>query len=159
VQESNLYLEMIERGATHKRDILNIGYPIHTLISDTGLSMRMMQNIIRETISRNAVYLLQNHPDFAYMEPTPFSDYRLAKTFEASKTSCRILMFLNFFRRVAVGTPRRSVQKLRDSAFARYGAPPPSGVKELAESIKMIHKVDSSNDFLATMGLARTTKE
>jgi len=68
-------------------------------------------------------------------------------------------MFLNIFRKVAIGTPRRTVEQLRESAFARHGAPPPGGAKALAESIKAIHKVDKFNDFLATTGLPRTMKE
>ncbi|KAN0113064.1 hypothetical protein V8E51_006015 [Hyaloscypha variabilis] len=68
-------------------------------------------------------------------------------------------MFLDIFRKVAISTPRRTVQQLRESAFARHGAPPLGGAKELAESIKAIHKVDNFKDFLATMGLPRTTKE
>jgi hypothetical protein len=68
-------------------------------------------------------------------------------------------MFLNLFRHTAIGTPRKSIQQLRDSAFARHGAPPPGGAKYLADSIKLIRKVDNFNDFFATMGLPKRSKE
>jgi hypothetical protein len=160
VEEANATVNNFEKGIRHRNDVPNIGHLlILTLISDVGVSMKMVQNIITETITRNVIRVLQKHPELAYLEPTPISDYRLQKSFEASKTSYRILMFLNLFRRVAIGTPRRSIQQLCDSAFARHGAPPPGGAKDLAESIKLIHKVDNFNDFLATMGLPRRSKE
>ncbi len=61
----------------------------------------MMQDIISETIARNTLWVLHQHPELASLEPTPTSDYRLAKTFEASKISYRILRFLYIFRKVA----------------------------------------------------------
>lgn len=121
--------------------------------------MKLLQNITTKAMTRNVIRVLQKHPELAYMESTPSSDYGSQKSFEVSKTSYGILMYLNLFRMVAIGTPRRSIQQLPDSAFARHGAPPPGGAKNLAESIKLIHKVNNFNDFLATVGLPRRSKE
>lgn len=98
---------------------------------------------------------------FIQKSKLPISEYRLAKTFEASKTSYRILMFLNLFRRTAVGTsvPRKSIQQLRDNAFERHGAPAPGGAKYLADSIKEIHSVDNFGDFFTVMGMPDMGKE
>ena len=69
------------------------------------------------------------------METSHVSHYRLQKTFEAGKTSYRLLMFLNVMRKEIrnariytdpnTGTPKlMTLAQLRDSLFARHGAPP-----------------------------------
>jgi hypothetical protein len=64
-------------------------------------------------------------------------------------------MFLNLFRTVAVGNPRKPLPQLRDEAFARHGAPPQGSAKGLADSIKRIHKVSNFPEFLLAMGLGK----
>ncbi|KAG4443345.1 hypothetical protein IFR05_001134 [Cadophora sp. M221] len=119
----------------------------------------MVRNLITETIERNTIRVLEKYPELAYLEPTPISDYHLQKTFEASKTSYRILMFLHIFRRTAIGTPKKSIQQLRDNAFARYGAPLPGGAAYLATTIRKIHQVNSFYHFIGIMGPPPMPKE
>ena len=160
VNYANNIIHKFANGATHKDQVPNLGQLlIAMLISDIEISTKIIQNLITEAITRNAKRVLEKYPQLAYLEPTPFSNYRLEKSFEASKTSYRILMFLNLFRHIAIGTPRKTIQQLRDSAFSRHGAPPPGGAKDLAESIKNIHKVDNFGDFLVLMGMPRMNKE
>ncbi|KUJ12345.1 uncharacterized protein LY89DRAFT_699675 [Mollisia scopiformis] len=150
VDYANTIIDSFEKGATSRDYIQNLGhFLIATLISDREVSKKMIQNIITEAATRNVNRVLQKHPELAYLEPTTVSKYRLQKSFEASKTSYRILMFLNIFRRTA----------LRDSAFARHGAPPPGGAKELAEDIKRIHAIDNFGHFLLVMGMPMMPKE
>jgi hypothetical protein len=96
-----------------------------------------------------------NMPELAYLEPSAVSHYRLQNTFDASKTSYRLLMFLNLFRKTAVGSPRKPLIQLRDEAFERHGAPPRGSAKGLAESIKRIHAISNFPDFLLAMGIEK----
>lgn len=159
LKESNELVDGFLHGKSSRDYIPNIGHLlIHTLISDIPISQDMIQKLIIEAVLRNVKGVLLKHPELAYLEPTSVSEYRLQKTFEASKTSYRILMFLNLFRRIAIGTPRRTVKQLRDNAFERHGAPAPGGAKALAESIKEIHLVNNFNEFLIAMGIPTAGK-
>lgn len=121
-----------ENGRTGKEYVSNIGHLlIATLISNVEISPKMIRLITTEAVTRNVIRVLQKYPELAYLEPTPVSDYRLDKTFQASKASYGILMFLNHFRKFALGTPRKSIHELRANAFVRHGAPPPGGLRSL----------------------------
>ncbi|RDW69876.1 hypothetical protein BP6252_08896 [Coleophoma cylindrospora] len=132
---------------------------IAALISDFEMTPTVIRSIIKEAVTRNVVWMLESHPELSYYEPSAVSPYRLKKTFEASTTSYRLLMFLNLFRRTAVGSPRKSLIQLRDEAFQRHGAPPRGSAKGLANAIKTIHSVNSFPAFLRTMGIAPPTAE
>ncbi|PVH72427.1 hypothetical protein DL98DRAFT_610686, partial [Cadophora sp. DSE1049] len=116
---SNELLVNFEEGKIDK-DHSNLGlFLIATLFSDVDTSPKIIQNLITKAITRNTIRILEKHPELAYIKLTAVSDYRLKKTFEAPKTSYRILMVLHIFRRTAIGTPKKSIQQLRDNAFAR----------------------------------------
>jgi hypothetical protein len=123
------------------------------IVSDVDISEEVIRAIIKETITRNVVWMLTSNPGLAYVEPSAVSEYRLHHTFQASKTSYRLLMFLNLFRKTAVGTSRKPLTQLRDEAFERHGAPPRGSAKGLADGIKRIHAVDRYPDFLAAMDI------
>ncbi|KAG4442353.1 hypothetical protein IFR05_002131 [Cadophora sp. M221] len=122
----------------------------------------MIKSIVHEAITRNVVWMLDSKgagmAELAYLEPISISEYRLKKTFEASKTSYRLLMFLNLFRKVARGSPCQPLSVLRDEAFDRRGAPPRGSAKGLADSIKHIHQV-SFPEFFAQMGMQEAFEE
>ncbi|KAI9054056.1 hypothetical protein LZ554_001227 [Drepanopeziza brunnea f. sp. 'monogermtubi'] len=159
VKFANELLFSAEEGNVDKKHISNIGhFMIATLLADVDTSARLTQTVITEVITRNTIRVLQQYPELAYEEPTAVSDYRLQKTFDASKTSYSLLMFIHIFRRTALGSPKKPLSELRDNAFARYGAPPPGGAAYLADTIKEISQVDSFRDFLAIMGMPGTTK-
>lgn len=126
---------------------------IAALISDVEMTPAVIKSIIKEAVTRNVVWMLEKNPELSYLEPSAVSAYRLKKTFEASKPSYRLLMFLNLFRRTAVGSPRKPLTQLRDEAFARHGAPPRGSAKELAEAVKKIHAVSNFPDFLKMMDI------
>jgi hypothetical protein len=149
-----------ESGRTGKEYVSNLGHLlIATLISDVDISPKMIRLIITEAVTRNMIRVLRKYPELAYKESGSISEYRLDKSFQASKPSYRILMFLNQFRKIAIGTPRKSIHELRATAFDRQGAPPPGGAKILADSIKNIHKVNNFRDFFLVMGMPGFTKE
>ncbi|KAH7355126.1 hypothetical protein BKA65DRAFT_234302 [Rhexocercosporidium sp. MPI-PUGE-AT-0058] len=158
VHNANNKLRAFGRGENSKDACPNLGYLlVAALISDVEMTEKIIKSIVRETITRNVVWMLDSKgagmAELAYLEPSPVSEYRLEKSFEASKTSYRLLMFLNLFRRVAVGSPRKPLSVLRDEAFERHGAPPRGSAKGLADSIKRIHQVSSFPEFLAHMGI------
>jgi hypothetical protein len=99
--------------------------------------------MITEVVTRKMIRLLHKYPELAYKEPGPISEYRLDKSFQAPKASYRILKFLNQFRKIAIGSPRKSIHEFRANAFDRHGAPSPGGAKILAEFIKNIRKVNN----------------
>jgi ubiquitin-protein ligase len=160
VATANKTLRDFLNGATSKVDCPSLGHLlVSALISDVDINEKALKSIIKETITRNVVWMLDHRgagmAELSYLEPSPVSEYRLKKTFEASKTSYRLLMFQNLFRRTAVGNPRKPLVQLRDEAFERHGAPPLGAAKGLADSIKRIHQVENFPDFLTAMGLER----
>lgn len=158
VQSANNMIRKFTSGGTSKIDCPNLGHLlIAALISDIDINEKVVKPIIKETVTRNVVWMLDskgsNMPELSYLEPSGVSHYRLQKTFEASKTSYRLLMFLNIFRQAAVGSPRKPLSQLRDEAFGRHGAPPHGSAKVLADSIKLIHQVNNFPTFLRYMGV------
>ena len=149
-------------GKTTKNDIPNLGYLlIAILISDADMTIDLLMAIIKETVTRNVVWVLDrkgaNMPELAYMEADNVSLYRLQKTFDASKTSYRLLMFLNTFRRTinrGSGRDKKTIVQLRDELFDAHGAPLRGMAAQLANDIKAIQQVDSFPQFLKNMGLS-----
>lgn len=167
VQEANKTIQNFINGKKSKEDCPNLGHLlVAALISDIKLNEENIKSIIREAITRNVLWMLDyakgaKMPELAYMETSSTSRYRIQKTFEASKTSYRLLMFLNLFRTVALGNTNehgnyKTLSQLRDEAFERHGAPPRGTAKMLAESIKEIHRVDNFKDFLGKMSIPPT---
>jgi ubiquitin-protein ligase len=160
VNSANRMIQVFLGGANSKTDCPNLGHLlVAALISNVPMDDSAIKAIIKETITRNVVWMLDakgsNMPELSYLEPSAVSDYRLQKTFDASKTSYRLLMFLNLFRRTAVGNPRKPLHQLRDEAFERHGAPPRGSAKVLADSIKRIHQVKNFPEFLHCMGIGK----
>lgn len=159
IRAANQKLDDFANGKSSKDACPNLGHLlVAALISDRAMTEKMMKSIIKETVIRNVIWMLDrkgaNMPELSYLEPSPVSEYRLQKTFDASKTSYRLLMFLNLFRRTAVGSPRKPLAQLRDEAFERHGAPPKGSAKGLADSIKRIHEVSNFPEFLKHMGIS-----
>ncbi|KAG4421983.1 hypothetical protein IFR04_004842 [Cadophora malorum] len=164
VRAANNKLNAFGRGENSKIDCPNLGHLlVAALISDVDMTEKTIKSIVRETMTRNVVWILDSKgsgmSELSYLEPSPISDYRLQKSFEAGKTSYRLLMFLNLFRKVALCSPRKSLAILRDEAFERHGAPPRGSAKGLAESIKRIHQVSSFPQFLTHLGIEKVSKE
>lgn len=164
VRAANETLEQFSKGKTSKVHVPDIGHLlIAALISDVEISPLILRAIIKEVITRNVVWMLDmkgaNMPELSYMEKSAVSGYRLKKTFEASKTSYSLLMFLNVFRKKARGDVKRPLLQVRSEAFARLGAPPHGAAKSLADSIKQIHDVNSFPQFLKWMDLPMPSPE
>lgn len=158
ISSANRLLESFLADRTTKADVPNVGYLlIAALITDAPIDAQLLKAIVKETITRNVVWILKQKPELAFLEKDDtHSMYRLQETFRASKTSYRLLMFLNLFRCTAVGSPRtKSLTQLRDEAFSRHGAPPLGSAAGLASSIKRIHQIDNFPDFLAAMGIEK----
>lgn len=164
IQAANRTLAAFTAGQTSKTACPNLGHLlVASLISDVEMTPAVIKSIIKETVTRNVVWTLDptgaNMPELAYLEPSPVSRYRLQHTFAASKTSYRLLMFLNLFRRAAVGSPRQPLPLILEAAFERHGAPPRGSARKLADAIKRIHAVDNFPDFLVCMGVERPSEE
>lgn len=91
-----------------------------------------------------------------YMESSAVSEYRLKKTFKASPTSYRLLMFINLMRRGLLGKTRsqpRTLDITCDQLFASRGMPDPGVSLFIAEEIRCIQKIDNFFDFFAAMDI------
>ncbi|KAK5072023.1 hypothetical protein LTS08_000878 [Lithohypha guttulata] len=149
-------------GKTSKAHVPNLGYLlIACLIADVDVTGDLLKAIIRETVTRNVVWMLDkqgaNMSELAYMEANTISRYRLQKTFDASKTSYRLLMFLNLFRRTinrGTGQNRKSLMQLREELFEAHGAPPKGVAERFAGGVRALQKVENFPGFLTVMGLA-----
>ena len=157
MKHANEEVEEFMEGKSSKEDCPNLGHFItSTLVSDNGLTPDLGQEIINEAIIRNVVWMLDrkgaNKPELSYIEPTPTSDFRLRHTFEASKTSYRLLMFQALFYKIArpVDTP---ISQICDDAFERHGAPPPGTAERLAQDIRHLKTVNTFPEFFDVMGI------
>lgn len=178
VTDGNETIKRFVAGQRDKKTVPNIGHLlIMLLISDVGLASssttpdpqqqqptitlrELNKAIVTEAITRNVVWMLdargRNMPELSYMEPDNVSEYRLAKTFEASKTSYRLLMFLNLMRKTVVAstpTQNPTLSNLLTSLFARHGAPPPNTATNLAASVRRIQAIDNFPYFLLEMNI------
>ena len=91
-------------------------------------------------------------PELAYLDLSPISEYRLRRSFQASKTSYRLLMFLALFRNTARGEGK-SLANLCDQIFDAHGAPPRGTAEYMAGEIGRIKDVNSFPPFFIAMGL------
>ena len=163
VQSANSTIQAFLSGQISKTTCPNLGHLlIAVLISDTETTQELTMAIVKETITRNVVWMLDTRgagmAELSYMEASAVSDYRLQKTFEASKTSYRLLMFLNLLRLTTnktVSVPHKTMSQLRDEMFDRHGAPPKGAATRLANDIKRIHAVNTFPDFLQMMGIQK----
>ena len=154
---ANAHIDSFMSGQTSKSECPNLGHlMVDLLIADTQVTSKIAVAIIQETITRNVVWMLSpakgNAPELAYLEPSAVSTYRLSRTFEASKTSYRLLLFQNLFRKTVRPDPTKTLAQVRDELFDRHGAPPQGAATRLANDIKRIHQIDGFNAFLAQMG-------
>ena len=157
VKQANEEVDLFMEGQNSKEDCPNLGHFItSTLVSDNGLTPSLTQEIINEAIIRNVVWMLDykdaNRPELSYLEPTPTSKYRLQHTFEASKTSYRLLMFQALFYKIArpINTP---ISTICDDAFERHGAPPSGTAERLAQDIRHLKTVNTFPEFFDVMGI------
>ncbi|KAE9974176.1 hypothetical protein BLS_003257 [Venturia inaequalis] len=152
-------------GQVDKSAVPNVG---HLLISrlltdiDSGGNAENAEEvtiaIVKEAVTRNVVWMLDakgaGMAELSYIEPSATSDYRLRKTFDASRTSYQLLMFLNLMRRFVLGTHTKgalTLDSMQQTLFRTHGVPGPGVAAGIAQSIRQIQKVDNFVDFLKAM--------
>ena len=164
VRDANRLIDSFVAGRTSKTDCPNLGFLlVALLISDREVTVALMKAIITEAVTRNVVWMLDakgaGMADLAFLEPDDeVSAYRLQKTFEASRTSYRLLMFSELFRRTARpaadgAAPRKPLAELRDELFDRHGGPPPGTANRLAGEVRRLQTINNFPDFLREMGV------
>ena len=161
VDHANKKLRDFQAGKTGKKDCPNLGHLLLAiLVSDVELTEQTMKAIIKEAITRNVVWMLDQRGagmvDLAHMEKDAVCEYRLAKTYEASKTSYRLLMFFNLFRNTiqrGTGDNRKSLEQMRDELFDAHGAPPFGAAAQLAAKVKAVQGINDFFAFLEVMGI------
>ncbi|KAI0521708.1 hypothetical protein F5B22DRAFT_595935 [Xylaria bambusicola] len=158
VQKANKLLEDFKNGARSKKDCPNLGHLlIALLISDVQVTDTLLKAIITEAIVRNVVWLLDRKgagmDELSYMERDSVSAYRLDKTFQGSRTSYRLLMFSELFRRTARPSHEKSLTQVRDELFNRHGGPPIDAAGHLAAEVRRLHTIDNFPAFMREMGL------
>jgi len=171
VEQANDLLTSFKNGKRSKRDCPNLGHLlIALLISDVPVTEELIKSIITEAITRNVVWMLDekgaNMPELSYMERDRVSKYRLDKTFLASRTSYRLLMFSELFRRTARpsssgGSGKAQLREILNALFARHGAPPSGNNDEeedaasrLAAEVRRLQAIDNFPAFMREMGLS-----
>lgn len=161
VAAANRMIQSFLAGKRDKTHVPNLGHLLVALhISDVQVTTELTKAIIIEAITRNVVWLLDGkgagYAELGFLETDAVSKYRLAKTFQGSRTSYRLLMFSELFRRTARpgGTlMKKSLVDMRDELFARHGAPPYGAAAKLAAEVRRLHHIDSFPDFMREMGL------
>lgn len=162
VAEAN---EMIRSflGGRRGKDVLSLEHLFIAMhISDVQVTDELRKAIVTEAITRNVVRLLNGWgagmAELGYLEADAVSHYRLKKTFEGSRTSYRLLMLSEVFRRVAsphLGgsaggsdakpppPPPPLLVQIRDGLFARHGAPPAGAAAYLAAEVHRLGQIDA----------------
>lgn len=157
VVAANKMVKRFLAGPRTKKHFSDLGHVlVAALISDDGLTETLCFHTVKEAILRNVVWMLDSKgadmAELAYLEPSTISEYRLAKTFEASRTSYRLLMFLKLFSssaRLAGG----SLVSIRETLFDSHGAPPPGVSAVMAQRVREIREIDAFPGFLRAMGI------
>ncbi|TGJ84176.1 hypothetical protein E0Z10_g4552 [Xylaria hypoxylon] len=158
VQQANKLLRDFEDGKRSKTDCPSLGHLlIALLISDIQVTDVLIKSIITEAITRNVVWLLDwkgaGMAELSYMERDAVSAYRLDKTFRGSRTSYRLLMFSELFRRAARPSHEKSLNQVREELFDRHGGPPRDAAGYLAAEVRRLHTIDNFPAFMREMGL------
>ncbi|KAI1744746.1 hypothetical protein F4680DRAFT_405866 [Xylaria scruposa] len=158
VKQANKLLRDFQDGKRSKTDCPNLGHLlIALLISDIQVNETLIKSIIKEAITRNVVWLLDQKgagmAELSYMERNAVSAYRLNKTFQGSLTSYRLLMFSELFRRTARPSHEKTLIQVRDELFDRYGAPPRDAAGHLAAEVRRLHTINDFPAFMKEMGL------
>ncbi|WYZ44643.1 hypothetical protein EsH8_VII_001079 [Colletotrichum jinshuiense] len=161
VTEANSKIRHFMNGTTSKAACPNLGHLlVYLLISDVEITEKLRKAIITEAITRNVVWMLDkkgsNMPELSYLEPDRVSGYRLKKTFEASRTSYRLLMFSELFRRIARPSSDKTLVQIRDELFDRHGAPPAGAALFLSTEVRRLHDIDNFPHFFKEMGIENT---
>ncbi|KAI0174059.1 hypothetical protein BJ166DRAFT_586894 [Pestalotiopsis sp. NC0098] len=152
VLAANQVLTSFKNGNRSKSFAPNLGHLIVAmLISDIEVTFELRKAIVTEAIVRNVVWTLRQSPELAYREPDAVSAYRLDKTFEASRTSYRLLMFSELFRRVA-RPDNKPLHEIREELFDRHGGPPHGAASFVAAEIRRLHGVNDFTQFMREMG-------
>jgi len=161
--ESSRRIKAFMDGDRSKTNFPNMGHLlVALLISDATTTSELTTAIIKEAITRNVVWMLDSRgagmAGLSYLEPSDISEYRLTKTYEASKTSFNLLMFAHLMRKTvsqpATGvntTQPSTLQDVRDELFNRHGSPPAGTAAALAASIRRIQEVKTFPSFLQNM--------
>ncbi|KAK8023923.1 hypothetical protein PG993_011989 [Apiospora rasikravindrae] len=178
VTQANALLTSFLGGQRDKSHCPNLGHLlVALLVSDVPVTDELRRAIITEAITRNVVWILnpnsdsrgrrypnnrdntkKTYPELAYLEPDAVSAYRLDKTFQGSRTSYRLLMFSELFRRTArpsnSSSSSPSLAQIRDDLFRRHGAPPPGAAAHLASEVRRLHSINNFPAFLREMGMS-----
>jgi hypothetical protein len=157
IKAANKMVNGFLTGPHTKNQFPDLGHLlVAALISDDGLTQPLIFQIIKEAILRNVVWMLDSKgadiAELAYLEPSAISDYRVTKTFEASRTSYRLLMFLKLFS-TSARQPRKSLVQHRETLFDNHGAPPTGVSAAMAERIREIREIDGYPGFLCAMDI------
>lgn len=157
IAAANKIISRFIAGPRTKKQFPDLGHLlVAALISDYGLTQALVFQIIKEAVLRNVVWMLDTKgadmAELAYLEPSAVSDYRLTKTFEASRTSYRLLMFLKLFSSSARPTGK-SLIELREALFDSHGVPSSDTSTTMALNIREIHEINGFPRFLRAMGI------
>ncbi|CAD6581094.1 MAG: hypothetical protein ASARMPREDX12_000351 [Alectoria sarmentosa] len=157
IHAANAKINRFLAGQTSKSSCPSLGHLlVAALISNAGMTEQLRLAIIKEAVLRNVVWMLDptraNMPELAYLEPSAISEYRLRRTFQSSKTSYRLLMFLNLFCKTARSRVE-SLASLCDQIFDAHGAPPKGTAQHMAAEIRRIKDADSFPPFFTAMGV------
>ncbi|CAJ2503410.1 Uu.00g108040.m01.CDS01 [Anthostomella pinea] len=156
VQQANQLLQNFAAGKQSKTDCPNLGHLlIALLISDVEVTEALTKSIVTEAITRNVVWLLNSMPELSFMERQSVSPYRLDKTFQGSRTSYRLLMFSELFRRTARPSHQKPLTQVRDELFERHGAPPRDAAARLASEVRRLHTINDFPAFMKEMGIRK----
>ncbi len=164
VQQARATITAFVEGSRDKQAVPNLGHlVVMNLIAGLSDKMTVSKAIIKEAITRNVVWMLdargRGMAELCFMETDAVSEYRLQKTFAASKTSYRLLMFGELMGRTvrdmaAKLGPHTSLEQLRDELYRSHGSPEEGLAADLAARVKAIQRVNNMFDFMREMGIA-----
>jgi ubiquitin-protein ligase len=175
VRDANCMIKDFLDGKRDKQRVPSLGHLlIMVFISDHPVTEDLTKAIIKEAVTRNVVWMLDSKgsglAELSFLEADAVSEYRLRKTFEAGKTSYRLLMFAKLMQRCVTATASTtdpesgeitelSIQQRCKELFDRHGAPPSGAAATLAEQVRKIQRVNDFPNFLKVMGVQTMPKK
>lgn len=135
----------------HKRFTPNLGELLVLLAATENVdAVDLIRPLLREALTRSVAWSIdpvqgRGVGGLALLEKDAICEWRLAATFEAQKTSLRLLCFqFTFYRKVV---DLRCDGRLDVGLDSRFGLAPPAMATEIVQSIRTIFAIDNFASF------------
>jgi len=140
----------------HKKVVPSLGefIPLLTISKYTWETLALP--IVKETMTRNVLWIAKAFPILGAVDENPLSDAELVrpkKSFEASRTSLRLIMFHVYFLTSIAKVGKSSITEISEGYDSRYGRPTEHKENQLQKNIFKIKNVSGFKQYFKQVKL------